>query len=187
MEIQMGYTHYFQQSKSVSDEQWEKITTDANKIISTVKQQHISLISDDDNGIMVNEKRINLNGVGSDSHETFYLPKHDTSFQFCKTARKPYDLAVCAILLVAHEHAPGAYDISSDGEDEDWAEAMNFNAKTLGYAYHLPPEISSSTSPALEAQAYDIATRFQANNNNSNSASDSQKEVFTKNKNRYNI
>lgn len=52
---------------------------------------------------------IRFNGVEDDGHETFYLPKKKRSFNFCKTARKPYDIAVAMVLLACHAVAPDAF------------------------------------------------------------------------------
>jgi hypothetical protein len=43
---------------------------------------------------------------------------------FCKTARKPYDIAVTAILLRARHLAPDSFVIASDGDwERDWCYA----------------------------------------------------------------
>jgi len=79
-----------------------------------------------------------LNDLG---HETFGLtrkvPKqHDyrkeevTYFQFCKTARKPYDLMVQACLILYKHYFPYV-SISSDGDMDDWTEAFTFVATVL--------------------------------------------------------
>lgn len=49
--------------------------------------------------------------------------QYGSYFNFCKTARKPYDLAVTLVLLAAHEVASGALDIGSDG---DWDENESY-------------------------------------------------------------
>ena len=42
-------------------------------------------------------------------------------FDFCKTAHKPYDLAVGLVLLLALHHAPEIMSVSSDGDwDSEW-------------------------------------------------------------------
>jgi hypothetical protein len=74
------------------------------------------------------------------SHETFFLSKlsDPDNWNFCKTARKPCDLVVCAILLLAVEIAPGALGVSSDGEmsGDDWQPARDLIRK-------LSPEFRS--------------------------------------------
>jgi hypothetical protein len=54
-----------------------------------------------------------LNGVGEDSHETLAIGTGET-WNFCKTARKPYDTVVVAILSYLHDQ--GAITWRSDGE-----------------------------------------------------------------------
>jgi hypothetical protein len=88
------------------------------------------------------------------SHETFYIPRiHEPQdwqtpdgqgryFDFCKTARKPYDLAVTAALITLRYHFPDPeIAISSDGTAEDWQQGLTFCRATLGYG-KLPPEIT---------------------------------------------
>lgn len=143
----MGYTHYFKQNKPVSDEQWNAFEKDAKVVIDHVQNKlGIVLISNDSNGVIINNERINLNGDESRDldHETFFLEKDYKEFNFCKTARKPYDLAVCSLLLLAHEHMNGHHDIGSDGNFDEWQDAMELNAKLFGYAYKLPTKIDSS-------------------------------------------
>lgn len=143
----MGYTHYFKQNKPVSNEQWEAFEKDAKIVIDYVqKNLGVVLTSDDSNGIILNSERINLNGDSSCDldHETFYLTKDYREFNFCKTARKPYDIAVCSLLLLAHEHMPNHHDIGSDGGFEEWQESMELNANLFGRAYKLPEGVDSS-------------------------------------------
>jgi len=66
------------------------------------------------------------------SHETFSIerevePKKEmgidnknTTFGFCKTARKPYDVMVTACLILYKYHFEKLVQISSDGDPEEW-------------------------------------------------------------------
>lgn len=54
-------------------------------------------------------------------------------FAFCKTAFRPYDLAVTAALLVAKRHLGDAILVSSDGEDAHWFDAKLLCQMELGY------------------------------------------------------
>lgn len=56
------------------------------------------------------EDSIELNGSKS-SCETFILKPEATGFSFCKTARRPYDLVVTAILLRAWQLAGKAISL----------------------------------------------------------------------------
>lgn len=144
----MGYTHYFKQEKPVSDAQWAAFKHDAQIVIDHAqKELGIVLISNDSNGIILNDERINLNGDESRDldHETFFMEKDYRDFNFCKTARKPYDLVVCSLLLLAHKHMPNHHDIGSDGNFEEWQDAMVLNAALFGYAFKLPERIDNSS------------------------------------------
>lgn len=51
----------------------------------------------------------------------FQYDKRRFLWDFCKTSRKPYDVAVSAILLRCHQLSPDALDIASDGgSDHEW-------------------------------------------------------------------
>lgn len=116
----------------------------------------------------VNQDQIWLNGSEDDDmmNETFLLSRlykpdwveswmynkdeqgRKRLFQFCKTERKPYDLVVCACLIVAHHHAPKAYDIDTDGTPEDWAPALEWVSAVLGDGYVLPPKVVGRAAAA---------------------------------------
>ena len=82
-----------------------------------------------------NETEVWFNGDASQQldHETFNMhwlrpTLHGGFTDFCKTARKPYDLTVCFALLTFAEIFPDAFEYSSDGnmEDEEWQRAVEF-------------------------------------------------------------
>jgi len=92
-------------------------------------------------------------GRGNDedmSHETFHLPRvyepQDWQrpdncgryFDFCKTARKPYDLAVTAALIALRHHFPEV-GVSSDGTANGWTTGLALCRSVLGYG-QLPFE-----------------------------------------------
>jgi len=75
----------------------------------------------------VTNERIRFNGKGDDGYETFLFTL-GSDFGFCKTAMKPYDIAVCECLIVLGAHLPKA-EISSDGIydnriDPGWQQAI---------------------------------------------------------------
>lgn len=86
---------------------------------------------------------------GDCSHESFWIerdaqpekwqtPDEDGLwFEFCKTAYKPYDLAVTSALIVLHHHLgalrPKQFKISSDGENTHWFDAALLCHRVLGY------------------------------------------------------
>jgi hypothetical protein len=83
---------------------------------------------------------------GDCSHESFVLPRVFTlpewrlepnekglHFDFCKTAYKPYDIAVTACLIIAKHHLGNDIEVRSDGEEKDWIDAMLLCEENLGY------------------------------------------------------
>lgn len=81
---------------------------------------------------------------GDCSHETFHFlrvlqpqaweePKDGRYFDFCKTAFKPYDLAVTAFLVIAKHHLRDRLIIRSDGADAHWHDARWLCELELGY------------------------------------------------------
>ncbi len=95
----------------------------------------------------INDNVICFNGSneGDLGHETFcisqtweyskYDQKNDNGlmFSFTKTARKPYDLAVCAALIIFKEYFDEKIKVSSDGELSDWQDAIDLVQHKLGY------------------------------------------------------
>ena len=71
--------------------------------------------------------------------ETFYVTPQPCHNKFCKTARKPYDLMVCAVLLSMKKHLVN-FNFSSDGISnypslyggKDWGPAKEFYQKVCG-------------------------------------------------------
>jgi hypothetical protein len=54
-------------------------------------------------------------------------------FEFCKTAYKPYDLAVIICLIIAKHYLGKDILVSSDGTIEQWKDGMVICQKILGY------------------------------------------------------
>lgn len=54
-------------------------------------------------------------------------------FEFCKTAYKPYDLAVTIFLVIAKHYLGKRLLVSSDGEIQHWTEAVGVCNRAFGY------------------------------------------------------
>lgn len=135
----MGYTHYTRQYRDFTAEEWECITADVEAVLEHCK----SIVGDyEGNGgtPQVNPDIVQFNGIGDQTHESFTIrrviekPGH---FDFCKTARKPYDLAVTACLIVVDHYVNAgetrAMQISSDGNREDWEPGIALAQTLFGY------------------------------------------------------
>jgi hypothetical protein len=56
-------------------------------------------------------------------------------FEFCKTAYKPYDLAVIICLIIAKHHLKEQILVDSDGTIDNWQDGMLICQKILGYGF----------------------------------------------------
>lgn len=82
-------------------------------------------------GLICDNEHLIFNGLDGDSHETFDFSRtKDTwllrspespDFSFCKTARKPYDKVIVAILKLA-DHCFEGFSWSSDGGEDEHKE-----------------------------------------------------------------
>ncbi len=72
----------------------------------------------------ISEDEIYFNGIGSDACESMVLQRLGTGFNCCKTRCRPYDRAVVAVLCLANYFAPTVWEISSDGDEDDWQDGL---------------------------------------------------------------
>ena len=141
----MGYTHYWYRKLDmpVTDEQWAGIVTDFNAMLNLVDEQGTPIQFEYNNPAPpeISNERIRFNGKGDDGHETMCLERNPvptrisesrTVFDFCKTARKPYDALVTGLLIAAEANAPDAWAISSDGWLEEWEPGFELFTKATG-------------------------------------------------------
>lgn len=136
----MGYTHYWE-IRPEDNAGWERGLADCGRIIRASR------------GILAGPGRtgrpecgdgVAFNGRGENGHEDFTLPANPidgaTKFEFCKTARKPYDSVVTACLAVMALRAPGAIRVHSDGDADEWAGGLALAERVIGERVHYPCE-----------------------------------------------
>jgi len=139
----MGYTHYWHQVRNISKADWSEIKDHIADILKDVQHvQGVPLANWEGNAKTCPEitaDEISFNGLGDDSHETFVihrkrLPKEEwqrrRGFGFCKTARKPYDIAVAACLSYMATIV-GSHEVTSDGNGSDWLEGLDLARRAL--------------------------------------------------------
>ncbi|UGY23790.1 hypothetical protein HU675_0038565 [Bradyrhizobium septentrionale] len=149
----MGYTHYWTQKRDFTKTQWTEITADIKAILAHA--QHVEGIvlagagGEGKTSPQFDADAIMFNGLGDDSHETFVVHRKRPPLEewqtpdrrgwdFCKTARKPYDRAVVACLCylatvtrkedpTTHEPIIGseAFSVSSDGDTADFLAGLD--------------------------------------------------------------
>jgi hypothetical protein len=132
----MGYAHYFTQQRPFTQTEWDNIAGDTRVVFDFCNTEGITIWhdSDVDEPPEASDDCIWFNGPNDNGHETFCIHKDGGGFQFCKTARKPYDLAVCLVLLVIARHAPDAMCIGSDGDwDNEWLSPRNVAEDLFDY------------------------------------------------------
>ena len=136
----MGYTHYWRQLRDFTDTEWQELMR-LTKLITASSGRDIILSE-----FNINNEEIRFNGYGEEGHETFLITKKKRAkadyeeqhaydkkgaFNFCKTAHKPYDKYVVAVLCALHnmkikldEEKPPVLYIRSDGNTKDWTEGL---------------------------------------------------------------
>lgn len=97
-----------------TDAQWTAFCSDVRKIFA----EHFDEIANA-NGIAgtkphVGKNEVCFNGIEDDAHETCVVRRNHTNFDFCKTARKPYDRVVVKVYKLVKKYLPETI-LSSDG------------------------------------------------------------------------
>lgn len=131
----MGYTHYWHFSKPI-----KQIENGENKFKKAVAlfKKGLKLMPDIQlgNGVgvdkpIITDTKLVFNGRADkgEDYETFAIcvdneDRYD--YDFCKTARRPYDPAVCLALLCFQKAFTGSFGYSSDGniDEEGWSKAL---------------------------------------------------------------
>lgn len=111
----MGYTHYWKFNEKPSEEKFFELVEGVKQIVATAEEAGIAI------GEQVYESGyFSFNGVGGEAHETFSMLIQSEESDFCKTAQKPYDMAVTASLILAKKIFGEGIQIKSDGNWKDW-------------------------------------------------------------------
>ena len=126
----------------------EMTRTDGQKFLATLIGNPLSWSLDDkDVGAtwFAGAKLKTRTCSGDCSHETLYIPQEFEAekwqepkdngkyFDCTKTAFKPYDIAVTAVLIAAKHYFGPDISIHSDGESEHWDDGREICQKLFGY------------------------------------------------------
>jgi len=156
----MGYTHYFPRRPTLPKRNFEDWAADALLIVESCGFPIFG--PEGTNGPEINVNRVAFNGEASldEDHEAFwidrvYVPncwdekKKGRYFDFCKTDRKPYDLAVTACLIrMTHHQLDRACTVSSDGNSNDWAPGLALVVRLFGDGA-LPRDVRRVPAPPV--------------------------------------
>lgn len=124
----MGYTHYWNIGRPLTNEEFDGLARDIKAI---VEASDVAIAGWDGTGEPEYGEdsgygpRIALNGARPNGHESFVIvsaramrnPR--TGFDFCKTRGDYYDVVVTASLLALRDRVAGTR-LSSDGGPADW-------------------------------------------------------------------
>ena len=144
----MGYTHYWYRKEVLNSNKFSNAIKDISLVFSYTKPLEFPKGLNDSKYIIdvyeLNSREINFNGIGENGHENFtiadvfkdnYNKDELWKFNFCKTARKPYDKYVIACLYIFKHHFADDIKISSDGDVEEWYDGIKMVKDVLGYPY----------------------------------------------------
>lgn len=159
----MGYTHYYYTAERFDPARFAAVAADFERMVAPLNRLGVVLADGLGEGVpSISPTEIRFNGDRTRSvdcsYETFeFLPdngyaetpagrkrrdpvsRHENPrfngkyFNFCKTGRRPYDLAVNVCLVIAKHHLGEDIMVDSDGTMEDWREAMLLCDHFLGY------------------------------------------------------
>ena len=134
----MGYTHYWTRAPELPAGAFNAAVSDCQKALALA---NIALAGPRGRGSpLFDREQIAFNGAGKQGFESFCMPRRATPrndeedvFDFCKTARQPYDLGVQISLIICAHHFGKSFRVRSDGGDDEWAAARLFCQEHLGY------------------------------------------------------
>lgn len=148
----MGYTHYWTLTAK-SRKKWKERRQDIYDAIQQTIYDYKSILDD----VQLRSLSVRFNGIEDEAHETFEASAQGRDWDFCKTARKPYDTPVCMCLLILQGYAD--LEVSSDGFSMHSAEVTSSPDGSL--------EISDQHQwyeavEALKSRGYDIKFEVEA-------------------------
>ena len=144
----MGYTHYwnYKEPKAIDAPNAIKALKEMKKMLLHLPEHCTTagacypdkpIVIKDGVGkgspvLAVSEILFNGDASNNLDHETFAFEFGKAiDFDFCKTARKPYDFFVCVCLISLANNLDG-FEFSSDGDFEDWKPALDFYNEMFG-------------------------------------------------------
>jgi hypothetical protein len=159
----MGYTHYTYRpvKNSGSAYFYGKLALDAKKLCDHANANGIRIRNGEGLGepeftefdFSINGDAKAFNNGRDLAHETFYwagIPEQSEwrkgesdYFSFCKTAHKPYDAVITAILIRAKTIYGDCVRISSDGNWQDWQAGREMYQTVFGEVAECPFEKAS--------------------------------------------
>lgn len=149
------YTHYYSiNTKKISQRRWDRVCNKLNELVYEFGQQHGGI-----SGFSAHSKPgkyggLYFNGSRENGHEPFILRadvKNQEPGAFCKTARKPYDVLVTAVLSVLQmEFGEGLVKVGYDGDYPGWVAGVEYASKVLGIRVPVPVGVTRTSKRHLK-------------------------------------
>ena len=161
----MGYTHYMTQKKRFPKAEWATIQADVIAVLDAASAAGIAIGDSHGELILFNHAeaffdtetgpQCMFNGLGDDAHETMAFSRdvqpvewsgQRKGWSFCKTAQKPYDVAVTAVLVYLESVYPQCLSVGSDGVPADWQAGLELARKALprlADVLRIPAEVTA--------------------------------------------
>lgn len=147
----MGYTHYWTFNKgkrgtaTETETAYQKAMLDCAKVVRYWYEREGGI-----SGYTAHTKPgtyggLTFNGKGDDGCEPFIMREHynqNGRTDFCKTARRPYDILVVACLSILAYRLGDAISVYSDGDASDWHAGVNLAQTVLRRKVTVPTTIN---------------------------------------------
>lgn len=153
----MGYTHYWRQRRNFTAAEWAAIVAGFKAMR---RPAGVRIADGHGKGQpKITDLVIEFNGVDQGvwlAHEGMGLSLYASQpSDFCKTERKPYDILVTGLLLLASHVAPSAIQIDSDGDMDglDWRPARELLALVWPAAERELERVQGEVEEALRDAA----------------------------------
>jgi hypothetical protein len=127
----MGYTHYWNLSQELTAQHWAEFTKGVERLVKLAAHQGIRLAWEYDEPNrkpLIDADTVRFNGVDDEGHETFLINRSGGD-EFCKTARRPYDIVVTAALCYLATTHREVFSAGSDGTSEEWHHGLELAHK----------------------------------------------------------
>lgn len=135
----MGHTHYWWREPVLDAPRFIAAAEDCRSVMDAVKKRGIAITGPSGTGQAPRPSAAGVFLNGDPAYEAFEVGRISDGrlrklglrllvFEFCKTRRLPYDLAVTACLLVLKYHLGRQFVVHTDGSAEDWAPAIELVA-----------------------------------------------------------
>lgn len=131
----MGYTHFYEVLDTKADLKTVEIGEDIAAVIRRCEIPIGDTLGTPESRPLISRRLIAFNGIEPEACDDFsYPPMFDLNpslglregYAYCKTDRYPYDIVVCASLLVIKHHLGDNVRLSSDGRRNEpaWRKAI---------------------------------------------------------------